>query len=80
MSEKWEQIKAQIDAQINALKFMDKYGVDWYHHVNNTQFRNFENIKYTPLNGANADRLWEAAEVSFEMDSEIQKNKARMCD
>lgn len=75
MSESWDEIKTQIEEQLKAFEFMDKYGVQCYHQINRTQFRQLNNVNYTPLQGANVDRLWESAEISFEMESELQKKK-----
>lgn len=75
MPESWDEIRAQIVEQVKAIQFMEKYGVQCYHKLNRTRFRNLNNIRNTPRQGANADRLWESAEISFEMELELQKKK-----
>lgn len=74
MSETWSEIKAQIEAQVAAIKFMDKWGVEAYHKYNRTQFRDLRNVKYVPLNGVNVNSLWASADAEIESAVEKKKN------
>lgn len=64
--ETWEEIKSQIQAQVAAIKLMDKVGKKTYHKYNRTQFRSLRNVKYVHLNGVNAESLWASADAQIE--------------
>lgn len=64
-----------LDRKATLQKFMEKHGVELYHKLNNTKFRNFENFEQTPIQGESATSLWESADTGFEMDIEVQMKK-----
>lgn len=72
MSESWDNIKAQIDAQIQSLEFIEKYGREEYLRVHQIQETFNPTINYKPKQGLNVEGLWSSFETTFEI---VKDNK-----
>lgn len=68
MSESWSDIRAQVDAQIKTINFIDKYGRIEYRRVCQIRNRYNHTINYRPKQGVNVEGLWSTFEATFELE------------
>lgn len=73
--ETWEEIKAQVQAQVDAIYLMDTIGKKAYHKINKTRFRSLKKVNYVPLDGVNIESIWSSSDAQIECEKIQQEEK-----
>lgn len=68
MQEKWNTIRAQIEATIADIKLIDRVGHEQFHRINRTVLRDVSRIKHVPCGGVNYSGWKESSDAQIELE------------
>lgn len=75
--ETWEEINHQVEAQVKAIRFMEKNGSELYKILNNTKERDVSKIKWKPSGGISVESWWASTDALIDAEIENQKKREK---